>query len=127
MLSKSGFKSGFITLALVAGTVATGFGGGLYAQTQEPDMSIVQEVDLTAFTNAYEQVEGIRHEYLPRAEQTSSTEEKTRLLHEAHERMRAAIEDNGLTVEQYSHTSMAVSRDPELKQEIIRMLEERRS
>lgn len=128
MIQKSRLKNGVATLALMtAGAMALSINGATHAQPQEPDMGIVQQVDLMAFTSAYQEVEIIRRDYIPRAEQAESTRDKTQILREAHERMRAAIERKGLTVEQYSHTSMAVSQDPELKEQVIQMLQEQHS
>lgn len=126
MLKKPKFRHGFLVLALAAGSVG-GFTLASTALATEPDMDVVRQVDLSAFSKAYQQVEGVRQEYLPAAERAESTRDRTRLLQEAHERMRAAIEAEGLTVEQYSHTSLAVSRDPELKSRVVELIRNQES
>lgn len=90
----------------------------------EPGMETAQEdIDLEAFIRAYPRVESVRQQYLPAIERAESREDKRRLMREAHGDMKQVIEDEGLTIEQYSRVSVAVSEDPELKQDVRELLE----
>lgn len=79
---------------------------------------------MEAYITAYREVERLRQKYLPRAEQADDRSERTRILHEAHMRFRGAIEDNGLTVEEYSTISLLLRRDMDLRQQATQRLVE---
>lgn len=94
------------------------------AHAAEPSAEAnLQEIDLEAYTRAYPRVEGVRQQYIPAIKEAETRDEKRQLMQQAHKSMKEVIQEEGLTVEEYSRASVAISRDPELKDAVVQRLE----
>lgn len=98
-------------------------------QEQAPEeMQQKQDFDdetLEQFADAYVEVGEVHREYSERLQDTEATEDAQELQQEANDKMVEAIEANDLEVQEYSAVAAALERDPELREEVVGMIEER--
>ncbi|MDN3516187.1 DUF4168 domain-containing protein [Aquisalimonas lutea] len=104
--------------------------GGQSAQQEQAPAETRQQQDfddetLEQFADAYVEVGEVHREYSERLQDTEATEDAQQLQQEANDKMVAAIEANGLEVQEYSAVAAALERDPELREEVVGMIEER--
>jgi len=92
---------------------------------QQQEAPEVTDEQVQAFVDAYVAVNDVREEYTARMQEAEDQEEAQALQMEANEAMSAAIEESGLSVEEYQEVAMAVSADPEVREQVTQMLEER--
>jgi len=79
------------------------------------------------FVDAYLEIIEIQEQYTADIEQTDSGEKARNLQEEANDKMVTAIEDNGLSVPEYSEIANAMDMNPELRDEISSMIRQRRN
>jgi hypothetical protein len=102
--------------AALAGLLLAGSPMAVMAQ-QAPSAAPAQDVtdaDIEHFANAVMAVEEVRQTYEKALATTDDEGEKTSLQQEAQEKMVNAIQDEGLTVQQYQMVAQAVQSDPEM-------------
>ncbi|WP_290648724.1 DUF4168 domain-containing protein [Aquisalimonas sp.] len=96
---------------------------------QQPDgMAEQQEFDdetLERFADAYVKVGEIHREYSEKLQGAEATEDAQGLQQEANDEMVQAIQDSGLEVQEYSAVAAALERDPEMREEVVGMIEAR--
>ncbi len=80
---------------------------------------------LEQFADAYVEVGEIHNEYSQLLQEVDSTEQAQELQQEANDEMVQAIQDSGLEVQEYSAIAAALERDPEMRQEVVTMIEAR--
>lgn len=100
------------------------------AQQEQAPEEMQQEQDfddetLEQFADAYVEVGEVHREYSERLQDTEATEDAQELQQEANDKMVEAIEANNLEVQEYSAVAAALERDPELREEVVGMIEER--
>ncbi|WP_019024425.1 MULTISPECIES: DUF4168 domain-containing protein [unclassified Thioalkalivibrio] len=109
-----------------AGTVAAG-DPNVFEQewTDDPEMSAedVSESDLESFLAAAEAAQDIRAEYADDIAETEG-EEAQALRDEANDEMVAAIEDEGLTVEEYQEIAYLIDNDSGLGEQFAEIAED---
>ena len=91
---------------------------------QQQEVPEVSDDQIQAFVDAYVAVNEVREEYTARMQEAEDQEAAQALQMEANEAMSAAIEDSGLSVEEYQEVAMAVSADPDVREQVTQMLEE---
>jgi len=74
--------------------------------------------ELNNFVDAQTEVMEIRNEYVQRIESTEDREEAMALEQEGNEMMIEAVEDTGLSVDEYSAIAQAASDNPDLAERI---------
>ncbi len=94
------------------------------AMTEEQAANFDQQ-ELEQFADAYVKVGEIHTEYSQRLQEVDSTDEAQSLQQEANDEMVEAIRDTGLEVQDYSAIAAALERDPEMRQDVVAMIEER--
>ena len=96
---------------------------------QEPDgMAEDQDFDdqtLEQFADAYVEVGEIHREYSEQLQGADQTEDAQQLQQEANDEMVDAIQNSGLEVQEYSAVAAALERDPEMREEVVEMIEQR--
>ncbi|MCP1726356.1 uncharacterized protein YqfA (UPF0365 family) [Natronospira proteinivora] len=92
---------------------------------QEQEAPEVSDEQIASFVDAYVAVNDVREEYTARLQEAEDQEEAQALQMEANDAMTAAIEDSGLSVEEYQNVAMAVSADSDVREQVTQMLEER--
>jgi|GEM_PF-1745010 len=91
-------------------------------QQEAPEVSDSQ---VEAFVDAYVAVNDVREEYTERLQNAEDQEEAQQLQQEANDAMSEAIADSGMDVEEYQEVAMAVNADPDVREQVTEMLEER--
>ncbi|RJP46371.1 MAG: DUF4168 domain-containing protein [Desulfobacteraceae bacterium] len=121
------------SLALVAAMVclmtvpltAQDYGGQQYQHEQQqsppPQMNFNDE-DLEKFANAQSDVADLRKQYSDALGQVEENEEAQALQETYTHRMIKAIEENGLSVEDYNNIVMAMQGDSELREKLNNMM-----
>jgi rubrerythrin len=86
----------------------------------------IGESDLRAFAKAYIEFEKIRGEYEPKLNTANTPQEKGAVEQEAVAKLNKAVENEGLTMQQYGALYQTVSVDPQLREKILRLIDEER-
>lgn len=122
-------------LALSLGAAALGLGlGPVPAQAEDTPAPAAQAEDdgmsaqeIRAFAQAYLGVEQARLAAQRQMEGVQEQERATRIQQQAQTRMDAAIEEAGLSPDQYVGMAQEVNSDPELQQQVVEQLRELQS
>ncbi len=100
-----------------------------YAQQTTPPVApaapqIVQPTDeqLERYVDAARKVTEVAQEYQPKLEQAADQAEQQKIMQEADEKMVAAVEADGFTVEEYNGISLAIQQDSKLRQKVEQMI-----
>lgn len=94
------------------GAAAPAASGQAYTDTQ-----------LQNFINASRQVAVISQEYAPQIESTTSQPEREQIFREADDKMVAAVQDEGLTVQEFNAINQQLPHDPDLEQRVNDLLQ----
>ena len=105
---------------------------GLAAQEppilQQPQHATdVSEKDLTAFAKCYVEFHKIRAEYEPALQNARDPEEKGKIEREAVAKFGKSVEKQGLTLQSYARIFKTVSADEQLREKVIKLIEEERA
>jgi len=100
-----------------------------YAQDTTPPAApaapeIVQPTDeqLERYVAAARKVAEVAQEYQPQLEQAEDQAAQQQIMQEADEKMVAAVEADGFSVEEYNGISLAIQQDSELRQKVEQMV-----
>jgi len=85
----------------------------------------ISDADIDAFVAALGEVQALGEEWTERMRAAESERDIADMRETAREEMMRAIEDHGLTVEQYNQIATAAQDDPELAQRIQQAIAER--
>lgn len=130
---RKGLLAGAILVLLLAapGLVMAYPGAGGGAQGAGPGMGMEgatpQEFDqaaLQGFVEASVQLQEIQQEYASRLEGVQDQDKAIELQRQANEEMVATVEDSGLDVQTYNAIANEMNNSPELRAEIMGMIEE---
>lgn len=94
------------------------------APQQQDTMPDVSEEQIEAFAQAYVQLSQVREEYTARVQAAENQEQARELQQEANDAMTAAIEEAGLSVEEYQQVALAINANAELRERVTEMLSE---
>ncbi len=116
------------SIQLVALTVALLFGVAAAAQdyqAQQPPAETIDVSDqqLQQFANAQGEISEIQQDFSTRLQDVDDPEKAHELQMEANDEMTAAVESAGLDVQTFNQIAMAIQSDPELQQQLSRMLQ----
>jgi hypothetical protein len=92
-----------------------GQGGAPMQQTPDVDLS---EEQIDTFVSAFVAVQEVRNDFSERLQEAEGESEAQSMQQEAQDEMVQAVEDSGMTVEEYNEVAMALQNDPELMQEV---------
>jgi len=84
-----------------------------------------QQETLEQFADAYVAVGDVHSEYSERLQEAEGTDDAQSVQQEANDRMVEVIEEQGLEVQEYSEIAAALERDPDLRERVVGMIEER--
>ena len=84
----------------------------------------VSDNELRTFAKAYLEFEKIRAEYAPKMGAASTPKEKGMVEQEAVVKFDQALQKEGLTIQQYSAMYQTVSVDQQLREKVLRLIEE---
>lgn len=107
---------------LAAGlTFATALSLSAAAQTEQPELqaSEVTQEELQSFAAAAEQVESIGVAWQARIDAAESQEQASQMGAQAQTEMIAAVEAEGLTVEQYNQIFLLAQANPDIQSQVM--------
>jgi hypothetical protein len=87
----------------------------------------ISDNELRSFAKTYLEFEKVRAEYGPRIGTASTPEEKGAVEQEAVLQFGKALEKEGMTMQQYSAIYQTVSADQQLREKVLRIIEEERA
>ncbi len=82
----------------------------------------VTDTELMQFADAMQAVNDIRDQYSQRIEGAQSQDQAQQLQQEAGQRMTIAVQESGMTVDQYNEIAVALQGDPQLMQRLEQLL-----
>lgn len=88
--------------------------------------SAVSDKDLRAFAKAYVEYHRIRQSYEPRLKAMKDEKSKQQIEKEGNEKVRQALEKQGLTPQKYNQLFAAVNGDPQLRQKAMDLIQAER-
>lgn len=92
----------------------------------EPDQPTFSEDQIDNFVDAYLEIVEIQEAYTAQIEDSESADAARELQEEANDEMVSAIENNGLSVPEYSEIANAMDMDPQLRDRVSSLIHERR-
>lgn len=107
----------FVWAPLVASASGTG-AGDTVAEAEAEGSADISDTDIEAFAAALTDVQEIGQTWTQRMQEAEDQEEIATMREDARDEMAGAIEDHGLTVEEYNEIATAAQDDPELAQRI---------
>jgi len=119
-------KKSFLTALMASTMLAAGAsapvlaqeGGATMQQPAPADSASVTDEQITAFIAAAQGVNMIAQTYQPQLEAAESEEAAMAVQQEAQDQMMAAVEQSGLSLEDYNAIAAGVQTDPELAERI---------
>jgi hypothetical protein len=87
----------------------------------------ISDNEFRSFAKTYLEFEKVRAEYGPRIGTASTPEEKGAVEQEAVLQFGKALEKEGMTMQQYSAIYQTVSADQQLREKVLRIIEEERA
>jgi len=122
--------SGKLALALVCFSALTMATPSKSAETSKsPPASAetsINEKELNAFAKAYVDYQKIRASYGPALEGATDSQQKKQIEQEANTKVKRSLDAQGLTSERYNKIFAAVNDNPELRQKILKKVEDER-
>lgn len=88
------------------------------APAQAPQAIQPSEAQIQQYVSAARKVEAVVQDYQPRLQAAQDEVARKAILQEADGKMVAAVQSDGLTVDQYNGISVAVQQDPQLRERI---------
>jgi hypothetical protein len=94
-------------------------------QSQAQPPTEVDPERLDTFVDAFVELQTIHEQVAGRLQQVETEAEALALRQEAQDRMIAAVESRGMSVDEYNQVAVLVQRDPELLEQVREMAAER--
>ena len=93
-------------------------------QQQPPEQEPIDVSDeqLDQFVEAQEAIMGIQEDFSARLENVEDPEEAQAIQAEANDEMTAAVEETGMSIEEYNEIAMAIQTDEELRNRLNEMM-----
>ena len=95
-------------------------------QTSPAEPTNVSDKDLRAFVKAYVEYQKIRQNYEPKMNNTRDEKEKQRIQREGDDKVKQALEKQGLTPQAYNKLFVAVNGNPQLRQKALALINDER-
>jgi Domain of unknown function (DUF4168) len=86
----------------------------------------VSDKDLRAFVKAYVEYQKIRQNYEPKVNNTKDEKEKQRIQREGDDKVKQALDKQGLTPQAYNRLFVAVNGNPQLRQKALALINDER-
>lgn len=83
----------------------------------------VTDAELVRFANAMGAVSGIREQYSQRIQESANADEAQQLQQEAIDKMTTAVEDTGMSVDEYNSIATALRDDQQLMERLQNLME----
>ncbi|TDY04004.1 DUF4168 domain-containing protein [Thiohalophilus thiocyanatoxydans] len=102
-----------------AGGAQGGAQQGQPPQQQGQAAADVDDESLSKFKDAFGDVNSVRESFAGKLEDVEDPEKAQKIQQQAQQEMQGAVEDAGLSVEEYNQIFAAVQQDPELQEEVL--------
>ena len=96
------------------------------ASSKQAAQTNVSDKDLRAFVKAYVEYQKIRQNYEPKMNNTRNQQEKQKIQREGDEKVKQALEKQGLTPQAYKRLFAAVNGNPQLRQKALALINDER-
>ncbi|MGY6629799.1 MAG: DUF4168 domain-containing protein [Wenzhouxiangella sp.] len=121
------------TLTLIATAATFAFATNLAAQDHQmqqqppapPQTVEVSDQQLEQFADAQIQITEIQQDFAGRLQEVDDPEQAHELQVQANEEMTEAVQEIGLSVQDFNEIAMAIQNDPELQQRLTALLQDR--
>jgi hypothetical protein len=114
--------------ALLLGAYLAAAGWGAEAKPRQgAEQTQVSDRDLKAFAKAYVEYHRIRQNYEPRLNATKNESDKQKLRREGDDKVKQALERQGLTPQSYNRLFAAINNNPQLREKALSLISEERS
>jgi hypothetical protein len=122
-IRKTALTIALAVLFAAGGTAVAQSYGGAADQAPAPAEATTQATALTdetidTFVDAFVAVQEIREDFTERLHSASDEAEAQAMQQEAQEKMMQAVEESGMSVQEYNEVAMALQNDPELMQQV---------
>ncbi|KZD03358.1 DUF4168 domain-containing protein [Oceanibaculum pacificum] len=91
-----------------------------------PSAAQISESQIDSYAEAALEINSIRTKWEPQIRQADSPEKAADAHREANKEMVSAVQNKGLSVEEYNSITAAAEADPDLSQKIVAMINEKR-
>jgi DNA-binding TFAR19-related protein (PDSD5 family) len=91
-----------------------------------PAVPAWSDKDLRAFVKAYVEYQKIRQNYEPKMNNTRDEKEKQKIQREGDDKVKQALEKQGLTPQAYNRLFVAVNGNPQLRQKALALINDER-
>ncbi|MFO8024066.1 DUF4168 domain-containing protein [Thiohalophilus sp.] len=122
-MNKTALLVALFGMSLSVGAYAQNYGqGDAQQQQQQQDgqaAANVDEASLNKFKDAFSEVNSIRESFAGKLENVEDTEKAQELQQQAQQDMVSAVEDAGLSVQEYNEIFAAVQQNPELQEKVL--------
>jgi predicted ATPase with chaperone activity len=95
-------------------------------QVSTAESSNVSDKELRAFAKAYVEYHKIRQNYEPKMNNTRDEKEKLKIQREGDDKVKQALEKQGLTPQGYNRLFAAVNGNPQLRQKALTLINDER-
>jgi hypothetical protein len=95
-------------------------------QGSTAESSNVSDKELRAFAKAYVEYHKIRQNYEPKMNNTRDEKEKQKIQREGDDKVKQALEKQGLTPQGYNRLFAAVNGNPQLRQKALTLINDER-
>lgn len=95
-------------------------------QTPAPDQTNVSDKDLRAFAKAYVEYQKIRQDYEPKLNNTRDEKERVKIQREGDDKVKQALDKQGLSPQGYNRIFVAVNGNPQLRQKALALIGDER-
>jgi Domain of unknown function (DUF4168) len=95
-------------------------------QASPAEPTNVSDKDLRAFVKAYVEYQKIRQNYEPKMNNTKDEKEKQKIQREGDDKVKQALEKQGLTPQAYNRLFVAVNGNPQLRQKALTLINDER-
>jgi hypothetical protein len=96
-----------------------------WAQQQPMTAADFSQQQIEAFVDAATEVQRVQTELDTKAQEAQNPEEVAQLQQEAQQEASQAVEENGLTVDEYAAIAQAANQDPDLYAMIVDLMQQR--
>lgn len=123
-INKTSLLVALFGMSLSLGAYAQNYGqgqGGAQQQQQQGGQAAanVDDTSLNKFKDAFAQVNSIRESFAGKLENVEDPKKAQKLQQQAQQNMVSAVEDAGLSVQEYNQIFAAVQQSPELQKKVL--------
>ncbi|WP_110667866.1 DUF4168 domain-containing protein [Salinicola halophilus] len=98
--------------------------GGAQTQSQGAAAQNFSDEQLQQFADASQEIAAVSQDYTEQLQNASGDEEQQEIRQQANDEMVQAVQDSGMSVEQFNSIGQAIQQDPQLMQRVQGMAQQ---